>query len=102
MKSPFIDFSEEEYKKYLELFSYNTELEDGKIIVQSEEGTSITLVKHYSGDVYMEIEEEEGMFLQEGNYIYLTGDRWWSKLNHLDRLVEDMKSGNELDYGEYE
>ena len=33
MKSPFIDFTEEQYQKYYELFNYNTETNDGKLIV---------------------------------------------------------------------
>lgn len=102
MKSPFIDFSEEEYEKYSELFSHNTELEDGKIIVWGGEDTSLTLVKHFNGDIFIEIEEEEGEFIQNGDCIYLTGEVWWTKLNNLDQLVEDVKNGEELYYSEYE
>ena len=33
MKSPFIDFIKEQYQKYYELFNYNIEKNDGKLIV---------------------------------------------------------------------
>ncbi len=103
MKSIFVDFSEEEYEKYSELFSHNTELEDGKIRVWGGEDTSLALVKHrYSGDIYMEIEEGESDFFQDGDHIYLAGEVWWAKLNDLDQLVEDVKNGAELYYSEYE
>lgn len=102
MENPFINFSEEEYEKYSELFSYNTELEDGKIIVWGGEDTSLTLVKHFNGDIFMEVEEEEGVFIQNGDSIYLTSEVWWSKLNELDQLVEDVKNGEELYWSEYE
>lgn len=102
MKSLFIDFSEEEYEKYSELFSYNTELEDGKIRVWGGEDTSLTLVKHFNGDIFMEVEEEEGEFIQTGDSIYLTSEIWWCKLNNLDQLVEDVKNGEELYWSEYE
>lgn len=102
MKNPFIDFSEEEYEKYSELFNYNTELEDGKIIVWGGEDTSLILVKHFNGDIFMEVGEEEGEFIQNGDCIYLTSEVWWCKLNELDQLVEDVKDGEELYWSEYE
>lgn len=102
-RSVFEDFAEEEYAKYKELFGDNCRLEDGTIIVYGGEDSELTLVKHrYDGDVYMQIEEGESDFFQDGDHIYLAGEVWWTKLNNLDQLVEDVKNGEELYYSEYE
>lgn len=101
MNTPFNDFTEEEYNKYSELFNGNVELEDGKLIVNGADDSTLTLVKHDNGDIYMEIEEEEQDFLNDGDNIYLVDPIWWAKLNCLDQLIEDVKNGVELYYSEY-
>ena len=102
MKSPFIDFTEEQYQKYYELFNYNTETNDGKLIVWGGEDTYLTLVQDENGDLFMEIEEYEGDYLPAYDCIYQTTGLWWCPVGDLDKLVEDVKNGEELYYGEYE
>lgn len=101
MSSYFEDFTDEEYAKYSELFNYNTELEDGKIRVWGGEDSYLILVKH-NEDIYIEVDECEGMFFEDGDNIYYTDPVWWTKLNDLDQLVEDVKNSVELCYAEYQ
>ena len=101
MNNPFVNFSEEEYEKYSELFNYNAELEDGKIRVWGGEDTYLYLVKSTSGDIYIEVDEDPHYVSIDGA-IYLTSSPWWCKLGDIDQLAEDVKEGNELYWDEYE
>jgi len=101
MDNVFVEFTEEEYQKYSEMFNYNTELEDGKIRVWGGEDSSLTLVKHWKGDIYIEVEGEGG-YLEDGDDVYVVDPIWWTKLNWLDTLVEDVKDGEELYYSNYQ
>ena len=101
MNSPFVDFSEEEYEKYSEMFNYNTELDEGKIRVWGGEDTSLILVKHFNGNIYIEVEDESD-FINIGDNIYLADGVWWCRLGDIDQLAEDVKEGRELYWSEYE
>ena len=98
----FDDFTEEDLQQFSEKLGDNVTLQDGEITIWSTDGTSLTLVKH-NGDLYMVVEESEGMFFEDGDNIYYTDPIWWAKLNpdYLDRLIEDANNGVDLCYSEY-
>lgn len=102
MNTIFKDFTQEEYQKYSEMFDGNTRLYNGSIIVYGGDGSELTLVKHWKGDVYMQLEEGEGDFFEDNDNIYQVEPRWWTKLNNIDQLVEDVKNGEELYYCNYQ
>lgn len=103
MSSFFDYFTEEDLQQFSEKLGDNVTLDDeGRMIITSTDGSSLTLVKR-GEDIYIEVEESVGMFYENGDNIYYADPVWWTKLNpdYLDQLIDDANNGVDLCYSEY-
>ena len=97
----FEDFTDEELKRFKEVFGDNAEYNDDRVLLHQPDGfyDEITFLKH-DDDFYVEHYEEDAEYYEMENRVYLLDTTWWEKVN-MEQILADYENGQEIDPNEY-
>lgn len=106
MKAYFDDWTDEELKRFKSIFGKNFEYDEFyRYVTLTQEDAEdafneeITFLKK-DGAVYVECEEDRGMYEKHDNCIYFIEPTWWYKVD-MEAILIDYANHKEIDPEEY-